>query len=480
MNMRSYAPAARSVAMLLPLLASSAGHAQTRSFAAPEAPATRSGYGEDLLPRNEKDRAALLRTTAFEATVYGMSAYLQYEQLYRQAIDRSSDNYTGFNRFAHDRNLAGPDYATFKVPNTDTLYSSAWIDLSKGPVEIDIPATQLKYFTLNIFDIFGNPSNLSNRTIGFEGGRFLLVPRGWNGTPPKGVRIYHAATTQLWILMRAFAQSDAEVRTARAFQDAVKIIPPKEGEETANVSGYASPPPPAPGALGYLRVLDYVLRTNGWQPGEAALVSQFRPLGIMGDKAFDPDALTPAAQAAIESGYTEALGMLTRAKAQLGEPTGTGWMKVNKAVYGFNYVRRSVINIAGLGANVREENASYTTFVDGKGATLDGASNRYTLRLQTPPPVNSFWSVTLYDAKTFALYPNPLSRYLVSDRTKGLKVRKDGSIDIRIQHDAPATGNWLPAPAGPFFVVIRAYGPKPAMLNGQWLPPPISADRGAQ
>src|SRR3546814_5839489 len=97
-------------------------------------------------------------------------------------------------------------------------------------------------------------------------------------------------------------------------------------------------------------------------------------------------------------------------------------------------------------------------------------------RLQTPPPVNSFWSVTLYDEKTFALHPDPLCRYLVSDRTKGLKVRKDGSIEIRIQHAASSDGNWLPAPAGPFFVVIRAYGPTPDMLNGQWLPPPLSRE----
>ena len=473
-------PAMRPMLALLPIFMSTAGHAEPANFAAPEAPTSQAGYGEDLLPRDEKDRAALVRTVAFDATIYGMAAYLHYEQLYRQVFDRSSSNYTGCNRFVHERNLAGPDYATFKVPNTDTLYSTAWIDLSKGPVEIDIPATQLRYFTLNIFDIFGNPSNLSNRTIGVKGGRFLLVPRGWRGNPPAGVTVYPAATTQLWILMRSFAQSDAEVRTARTFQDAVRIIAPEEERTVSSHGDASSPPPPAAGAIGYLRALDYVLRANGWQPGEEALVSRFRPLGIMGDRPFDPDSLTPATRAAIESGYSDAMAMLTRAKSQLGEPTGTGWMKVNKGVYGFNYLRRSVINMAGLGANVREENASYTTFADGKGAALDGASSRYMLRLQTPPPVNSFWSVTLYDAKTFALHPNPLHRYLVSDRTKGLKAQKDGSIEIRIQRAASSDGNWLPAPAGPFFVVIRAYGPKPDMLNGQWLPPPISREGDAR
>ena len=136
--------AKRPMLALLPLLMSTAGHAQAGNFAAPEAPTSQAGFGEDLLPRDEKDRAALLRAVAFDATVYGMAAYLHYEQLYRQVFDRSSGNYTGFNRFAHERNLAGPDYATFKVPNTDTLYSTAWIDLSKGPVEIDIPANTIQ------------------------------------------------------------------------------------------------------------------------------------------------------------------------------------------------------------------------------------------------------------------------------------------------------------------------------------------------
>jgi hypothetical protein len=100
---------------------------------------------------------------------------------------------------------------------------------------------------------------------------------------------------------------------------------------------------------------------------------------------------------------------------------------------------------------------------------------RYRLHLPSPPPVDAFWSVTLYDGKTFALFPNPLKRYLVSDRTPGLKVERDGSIDVLIQHARPKGGNWLPAPASPFFVVLRAYSPRPAMIAGEWQPPAIEA-----
>ena len=234
-------------------------------------------------------------------------------------------------------------------------------------------------------------------------------------------------------------------------------------------------PAPASGAVGFLRALDTILRTNGHLPGEEALVSRFRPLGVGGAKAFDPAMFDPAALTAIEAGYKDAVALLNTSKAQLGMPTGSGWMKVNKGEYGFNYVRRSVTNTAGLGANVREENASYTAFTDGSGKILNGATSRYTLHLTTPPPVDAFWSVTLYDAETFALYPNPLKRYLISDRTPGLNVAADGSIVIHLQH-ALTKENWLPAPSNPFFVVMRAYSPETAMLNGQWLPPAIVAN----
>ncbi len=429
-----------------------------------------------MLPDTQEGRDRLFANLMFDATIFGTSAVLQYEQMYRQAIDRSSDNYTGFFKFSHERDLAGPDYATFRVPNTDTLYSTAWIDLTAGPVRLHIPPTELQYFTLNIFDIFGNPENLSNRTIGFSGGNFLMVPPGWTGTVPEGLTLWRASTPHLWILMRVFAQSADEVASARKFQDGVAIEPLSATPNTTMQSDTPDrpvPPKPGKGPRQFLEVLDYVLRSNGCQPGEAALVSTFRPLGILSDSSSDGKHRDAVSVEAIERGFKDAQTLIENSKSDLGVPTGAGWVKVEKGNYGFNYLRRAVTNTAGLGANVREENASYTTFVDGSGETLDGSAHAYRLHLPTQPPVDAFWSVTLYDARTFALSPNPLGRYLISDRTSGLKVRKDGSLDIRIQHQPFEDGNWLPAPRGPFFIVLRAYSPKPEMLAGEWLPPAI-------
>lgn len=445
--------------------------AAQRSFAAPEAPASPEAYGPDLVPQNEASRLKLLSTLAFDATIYGFPAYLQYEQLYRQAVNRQSPDYTGFNRFSHDRDLAAPGYVAFKVPNSDTLYSNGWLDLSNGPVEITIPPTSLAYFTLNFFDMFGTPTNLSTRTIGSNGGRFLIVPPDWEGETPAGMKLYKARTRHLWILMRVFAQTDREVAAARRFQDDVSIVP--RGQAVPVASAAPTPPAPAPGGAGLLRILDYVLRTDGPLPGEGALVARFRPLGVLADRPFDAGSLDPASRAAIEQGYKDAMALIDTSKTQLGTPTGTGWSRVDKGKYGYNYVRRAAINAAGLGANVPEENSSFTTFVDGDHAKLDASSGDYVLTLSPPPQVDAFWSATLYDAKTFELYPNSLDRYLINDRTRGLKKAPNGSVTIHIQHAPTKKENWLPAPNGPFFVVIRSYRPKPEMLDGRWLPQPI-------
>ena len=424
-----------------------------------------------IVPRDVDDRQRLFKSLAFDATVYGLPAYLQYKEMYRQAIDRASASYSGFNAFVHERNLAGPGYAAFKVPNSDTLYSTAWIDLSRSPVEIFVPPVGLKYYTLNIFDMFGNPSNLGTRTIGSGGGRFLLVSPTWKGKIPRGLTLFRGSTPHLWVLMRVFAQTESEIAQAHRFQDDVKILP--RGERALDQTPIPVPPAPGTTAADFFRALDFILCVDHHLPGEDALVARFQALGLLGAGDFDPTILDRDSLEAMAQGHQEAMTLTRNARPQLGTSTSAGWMRVEKGSYGFNYLRRAVTNLAGLGANVPEENSSFTTFVDERGVVLDGAACSYRLKLTKPPLVDAFWSVTLYDARTFELFPNSMRRYLISDRTSGLKIAADGSIDIAMQHGPAMEGNWLPAPQGPFFVVIRSYLPRPEMLNGEWLPPPI-------
>jgi hypothetical protein len=422
----------------------------------------------DVVPKDAAARTALARSLAMEAAIYGLPSVYQYREMFAQAVDRASPRYVGFNRFAHDRDLAGPDYKAFKSPNSDTLYSNAWLDLTSGPVLIESPDVPLKYYTLNFLDMFSNASNIGTRTFGSKAGRYLIAPAAWTGAPPPGVTLFRVATPHAWILMRVFAQTPAEVAIARDVQDSVRITPLSPSSKTA-----AYPPPDGDTAEGFYRVLDHVVRTNGHPDQEDALVYRFRPIGIGGPEPFDPARLDAETRAGMEAGFHDAMRVITASRSQLGAPTGTGWNRVEKARYGFNYLSRATINYVGLGANVDAENLSFNTFVDGKGGPLDGSKGAYSLSFR-PPPVNAFWSVTLYDAGTLALHPNELGRYLINDRTPGLRKNGDGSMELRIQHAKPRNAaNWLPAPERPFYLVVRSYLPKPEMISGGWRPEPV-------
>jgi hypothetical protein len=426
----------------------------------------------DVLPKDPAARATLARALAMEAVIYGLPAAYQYREMYAQALDRADPRYVGPNRFAHGRDLAGPDYKAFKTPNSDTLYSNAWLDLTGGPVLIETPDVPLRYYTLNFLDMFSNASNIGTRTFGSRAGRYLIVPANWTGEAPPGATVFRVATPRVWVLMRVFAQEPSEVATARAVQDAVKITPlapPKAGPGEY-------PRPDVDTAGGFFKVLDHVLRTDGHPDQEDALVYRFRTIGLGGREPFDMARLDPETRAAVEAGYQDAMKIIVASRAQLGAATDTGWTRVEKAQYGFNYLSRATINHVGLGANVDAENRSFNTFVDGQGRPLDGSKARYSFTLAPPPPVDAFWSVTLYDAATGQLYPNPLKRYLINDRTPGLKVGPDGSVTLQIQHKKPRSpGAWLPAPEGPFYLVVRAYLPKPEMISSGWRPEPVVA-----
>jgi len=424
----------------------------------------------DVIPDVPSVRRAMARVIAAEAVIYGLPSVLQYEQMYNQAINEKNPKYVGFNRFGHDRNLAGPDYTAFKVPNSDTLYSNAWLDLSRGPVFIDVPAIPLKYYTLCFLDMYSNASNISSRTFGSEARRYLVAPANWKGEVPEGVTLFRVATEYTWILMRIFASSPAEVARVRRIQDEVVITPTAKPADARVDYPVADKQTPA----GFFRNLDFLLRTNAHPKQEDALVYRFRSLGLGGAKPFDFDGLDPETRAGIEDGFADAMKIVKASQAQLGVRTANGWNKVEKARYGFNYLNRATINYVGLGANVSAENHSFNAFEDSSGMILDGGKANYSFELSPPPPVNAFWSVTLYDGESFELYDNTLRRYLINDRTPGLKVEKDGSIKIVIAHRKVAgKANWLPAPDKPFFVVLRAYGPKPELLEGKWVPQAI-------
>ncbi|MDE2410347.1 MAG: DUF1254 domain-containing protein [Sphingomonadales bacterium] len=430
---------------------------------------------EDNIPADPAARLAWARALAFGATIYGTPAVLIYRQMFDQVF-APGPAATGFSVFAHGRSLAGPGYRPFKTPNADTLYSNAYLDLRRAPVRFEVPDTAGRYFTANFLDMFGNATNISARTRGTGAGRYLIAPVGWEGTVPEGFTVFRVPGRFAWILLRVLADGPADTRIANGLQDRFRLIPMQDGLPEAVPDGHDD------SAAGFLRALDFVLRGNGIPEGEAGLVARFRGIGIGGERSVDAALADPQVRAGVEAGYAEARQVIRAGMGQNGRKRDHWSEPKDVGRYGYDYLYRASINTLGTGGNVPDENFPFTTFEDEQGQPLDGARGDYQLHLQAPPPARYFWSVTVYDGRTFQLHQNPAGKYQAGNRTRGLRIECDGSLILRFTAGSTASrpgSNTLPIPRGPFYVVIRSQGPEQALLRGEWRPAPIRLMTGA-
>ena len=271
-------------------------------------------------------------------------------------------------------------------------------------------------------------------------------------------------------MLRVLVDTPADVARANALQDQFRLTPTASQPEAAWPDGRDESP------VGFFRILDFILKICGHPVGEEALVHRWHGIGLDGPKPFDRVVGDPEIRAGLDQGHAEAQTVIAGSMAQNGRRSG-GWTEpVDIGRYGYNYLYRAAINTLGTGANVIDENHPFSSFHDDMGDALDGSKGSYELRLAPPPPARFFWSVTVYDRSTRTLFPNPQRKYVIGDRTPGLRRGKDGSVTIRFQSErvtGPQRANWLPVPEGPFYVVIRAQGPGEAVQTGQWKPPAI-------
>ncbi|MET0821859.1 MAG: DUF1254 domain-containing protein [Aeromicrobium sp.] len=408
----------------------------------------------DSVPSDDAARESWFRDLAHQATVFGLPIVWQHALLQREAAERP------MNTFAHERDLAKPGFAAFRVPNVDTLYSSAWIDLTSGPVDVCLPDLGDRYFTVQLLDAASNTQNISRRTIGDARRIRLVAPGDPEVAGEDGVTVLPVGSPVTWALMRIQVGRD-DLDEVRALQDAVTLIP-LGGPSTLSVE-------PAFGdveddADAFLATLASALRLQGHRLEETALVMRLRQL-------TDPD--DEPASRGIERGYREALALLDASRPLLGTRTVSGWTRVaDKGRHGYNYLNRAVMNFVGLAANVVDENTSFNTYVDEHDVRLDGRDGAvYRLDLDPPPTTHAFWSVTLYEASTGHLWDAPDARYSVGSFSGARDVATDGRITIG---QAPASdGSWLPAPPGEFFLVLRVYSPGPDVVSGDWIPAPV-------
>jgi hypothetical protein len=430
----------------------------------------------DVVPADVRSRTQYARMLATDATIYGLPSVYQYAQMHVQAVDPSSAGYTGFDAWFHQRDVATPAFNAFKTPNVDTLYSNAWLDLTEGPARIHIPPIRDRYYTLHFLDAYSNSTNLSSRTVGSEGGDFLVTPPGWGGAVPSGVRRFRVASAYMWILMRILVRETVgDVEEVRALQDAVQISPTAEIGKGSFVD--VSPEAAESDWRSFLKALDFSLRANGQPVHEDGYVYRFRTIGLGHEEPFDADRLDDATRAGLEEGFGDGMAIIRSSRAQLGEPVGeTGWVTGSAGEDGYNYLRRALRNVVGTGGNVVAEKVFFACHTSSSGEPLDAAAKRYVVRLDPPPPVDGHWSLTIYPTATGLLYPNEIDRYAIAPTTPGLEYEAGGALTILIQHERPANAaNWLPAPPGEFYLDLRTWEPRAEIRRGEWRPGPVTA-----
>lgn len=395
------------------------------------------------------------------------------------------------NMFQHMRAYPDANFKEVVRPNFDTLYSPAWLDLTREPVIISVPDTQGRYYLLPMLDmwsdVFASPGK---RTSGTKAGTFAVVRAGWVGRLPPGVQKIEAPTPYVWIIGRTQKNGPKDYPAVHKVQDAYTITPLSqwgrgrkvEPVKFVNDATVDMKTPPLDQvnnmpALAYFKYLAELLKLHAPHRSDWSILARLKRIGIEPGKSFDPSALSPGLRAALERGAAQGLKTMYAKSPTLARVVNHWQMNTDTmGVYGNYYLKRAIVAMVGLGAN-QPEDAVYPLLLgdsDGKPLTGDG---KYVIHFDKgeAPPTGAFWSLTMYDDKGFQV-ANAIDRFAIGDRD-ALKYNPDGSLDIYIQHGDPGAdkqSNWLPAPSsGVLGVTMRIYAPKSTVLDGRWNPPPV-------
>jgi hypothetical protein len=399
-----------------------------------------------------------LKTAARDAWLFGLP-------LIEMAAARARQMKQGLppNFFAGGRALADHTSRAVTTPNNDTLYLSAWVDLTQGPVTLTVPETGDRYWSVAIMDMYSNNNAvLGSRTVGGAGGTFTLVGPGQASGGPNPVRI---ATPHAWALARILVDGPDEVAALQPLLRGFKLA----GKAGAAPGAYADRD--ADPAAYFASVRDLMAS----DPATAMDLKLLRRVpGLLGE-----GQVAEADRAAIAEGVAEARKLVQGGWGRQKAIQGWSYPRANLGDYGQDYFYRAAVALGGLAALPTAE-AMYMRPEGERDGVFHG-DGLYRFSLPAQVPVNGFWSLSMYEATgdgQFFFTDNPLKRYAIGDRTRGLKRRADGGVDIWIGRGDPGgerTANWLPAPkAGPWTVTWRGYLPTPALLNGEWRLPAIA------
>jgi len=459
-----------------------------KRWAIPVLAATAAIVGRPAVAETPSRPQAALSSVAEDAFVYGYPLVLMGLTAGELTSAPATSAYGApINRFRHVDRTAIPGDRAVVRPNTDTLYSSAWLDLSRGPLVLHVPDTLGRYFVAEMLDAWTNVfAAPGTRTLGSAPRDIAFVGPRWQGALPPGLAAVRAPTSIVWIIGRTQILGPGDLPAARAVQRQLTIAPLGSSAGEPLPLPAASPgvtPPEAIASMDastFLSTLATLMRDNPAPPRDALLLSRLASIGFVPGRPYEPG---PAAAASLDVAKQRAEQRIAAAARRVGAAVN-GWRVVLRDIgtYGTNYDARAAIAKMGLGANLPADAVYPITSVDGDGRPLHG-DHRYVVHFAPGrlPPVNAFWSLTLYDASGY-LVPNAIGRYALHDRDP-LRPNPDGSLDLYIQASSPGPEretNWLPAPAGaPFNLTLRLYWPRRAVLEGAWVPPPVVAiERG--
>lgn len=451
-----------------------------------------------------KDRghasAAMVSTeiTEEEAFEIGVEAYHYFYPLISMEVTRrvmtnvpagARPGFGPANAFHHMREYPRADFRDVVRPNFDTLYSTAWLDVSKEPQIVSAPDMDGRHYLLPMVDMWSNVFAVpGTRTSGTSAQNWAVVPRGWTGQLPSGVERIEATTPHVWIIGRIQTNGAADYAAVNALQDQFTVTPLSGWGASVEAAAFKVDPsvdmktPPlvqvnTMSAEAYFALAAELMGRHPPQLTDWSMVERLKRIGIVAGKPFNladaPAQVQSALRRAPKAGMDGMIEKLpTLARVTNGWQMNTDTM----GVYGNAYLKRAIVAMVGLGANQPEDAVYPMCLADAAGEALLG-ERRYEIHFSKEelPPVNAFWSVTMYDAQGFQV-ANPINRFAIGDRD-ALKYNADGSLTISIQHTDPGVekqANWLPSPAsGTLGITMRLYAPKAAVLEGRWNPPAV-------
>jgi hypothetical protein len=392
------------------------------------------------------------------------------------------------NRFTHVPQFPRPDSRQVIRPNADTLYSTAWLDVSREPILIYVPDANGRFYLLQFMDAWTDTfADPGKRTTGTAAAWFAIVGPHWTGRLPDRVVRLEAPTNIVWLLGRTQTNGAADYDNVRAFQNGMRIMPLSAYPNGAQVLGSAlafgsaagTPPDrvKAMEPLAFFSAFATALKANPPHPADAPMVRDLATLGLIPGRNLDQTTLTAEQRGALDEGARAASARIERLVTAAAASAKPGWGAFNRTVgrYGTDYVGRAATARLGLGANPPEDAVYITSAADIEGVPLNG-SMQYRIHFDKAalPPVRAFWSMTAYDQDGYFI-PNAINRYAIGDRDH-LTFNANGSLDLIVQSRSPGTDrepNWLPCGDRPFNLTIRLYWPDEAIINGIWRPPAL-------